>query len=121
MGNKKILIIDDDKEFCEMLEDILQLKGYDVQKAFNGKEALKIMENEKFDLVITDKNMPELCGIEVITGIKKQFPKIPVIITTAFGDKKFKEESLKAGAFEYFSKPLKISNLIDAINRATGR
>lgn len=120
MDNKKILIIDDDEEFCSMLEDILKLKGYLIFKSFNGKDALRIMGKESFDLVITDRNMPEICGIDVIAGIKKQFPQTPVIIATAFGDKKFREESLQAGAFEYFSKPLKIANLMDAINRATG-
>ncbi len=116
---KKILIIDDDTEFCSMLEDILNLKGYSVSKSFNGKDALTMMGQETFDLVITDKNMPEICGIDVIRGIKKRFPKTPVIITTAFGDKNFREDSLRAGAFEYFSKPLKISTLMDAIVKAT--
>lgn len=118
MAKAKILIVDDDREFCSMLEDVLGLKGYVVCKSFSGSDAIKLLEKENVNLVITDKNMPGLGGVDVILKIKADYPTIPVIITTAFGDKKFKEESLRAGAFQYFSKPVKMASLLEAITKA---
>ena len=118
MDNNKILIIDDDFEFCCLLEDVLVNQGYSVEKSLNGTDALKRLEGSGFDLVITDKNMPDIGGIELISAIKKKYPSTAVIMTTAFGDSITSSSAIKHGAFEYITKPVKMSVLVESIQKA---
>ena len=120
MEKRKILIIDDDFEFCCLLEDVLTNCGYSIEKVLNGIEALKKLEESNFALVITDKNMPGIGGIELISAIKKKHPSTPVIMTTAFGDFISLTSAMNHGAFEYITKPLKMSALIESIHKALG-
>jgi len=118
MDKNNILIVDDDLEFCSLLEDVLSNIGYCIEKSLNGTDALKKLEDSKFDLVITDKNMPDIGGIELISAIKKKYPSTPVIMTTAFGDSISSVSALKHGAFEYITKPVRMSVLVESIQKA---
>jgi len=118
MHKNNILIVDDDLEFCCLLEDVLSNIGYRIEKSLNGTDALKKLEDSKFDLVITDKNMPDIGGIELISAIKKKYPSTPVIMATAFGDSISSLSALKHGAFEYITKPVRMSVLVESIQKA---
>jgi DNA-binding response OmpR family regulator len=79
--NNKILVVDDDKEMCEEISEILLAEGYEIKCANNGLQGMSIIDNEKFDLVLLDLKMPELTGYDIIKAVykKKNPPKIIVL------------------------------------------
>lgn len=81
---KKILVVDDEESICLLYEDEFKDEGYNVITAKTGKEAIKLFEKEKPDLVILDINMPRMTGIEVLRILKEKSPNIPVIMSTAY-------------------------------------
>lgn len=104
---KTILIVEDNKDLCSYINSLLE-ENYFTRMAFNGKEALKILEETKIDIILTDIMMPEMNGIELLEHVKNH-PKhsnIPVIIITAHGDKPDDiEETFKIGCDDYLLKP----------------
>lgn len=102
----KILIVDDNDDVREMLSFYLKDKGFEVFLAENGKEALKILEKNVVDLVLSDVDMPEMDGMELLISIKKKYTT-PVYIATG-GNKYSKEDFMKQGASGYFEKPFDI-------------
>ena len=115
---KKILIVDDDENIRLIFKKVLENSGYEVQTASNGKVALNILENEKFDVFIIDLKMPEIDGIALLEEIKKRnYEGIPIILT-AYGDKESAISALKLGAYDFLEKPVSINDLKFAIQRA---
>jgi len=108
----KLLIIDDNKEILAALHDFFSKKHYDVVSASDGLDGLKLLETEKqgFDLVITDLVMPNISGVGLISIIKKQFPDMPVIAITGWGEH---PEALatEAQADRVLEKPFDLSEL----------
>ncbi|MDT2831395.1 response regulator transcription factor [Vagococcus carniphilus] len=101
----KILVVDDDKEIVELLNIYIKNEGYDVIKAYNGKEALiKITANPDIDLMILDIMMPEMDGMEVVKELRKT-SQIPIIMLTAKTTDMDKIQGLIAGADDYVTKP----------------
>ena len=117
---QSILLVDDDVEFLKALTKVLEKEGYQVVAQPSATSAMDYMSTSKqrFDLVITDVSMPGIRGTAFLAALKTAFPKIPVIIVTAFGDWGQYMETLREGAFEYLNKPLDKSQLLDAIKRA---
>ena len=115
-----IIIIDDDKEMLALLEDHLRLQGHDVQGFLSPIKALeKILSLEQSpDLILTDLQMPDMSGIEVTRRIKAQYPETPIIIMTAFGSIESAVQSMKKGAFDYITKPFKLSEINLILTRA---
>jgi len=113
-----ILIIDDDKSIISFLEERLVDEGFDVLTAINGKEGMKLFNENQIDLVITDIIMPEKVGFEVITEMKKNHPDIKIIAISGMG-LGMVNTCLKTAKFsgaEYtFAKPFKTSDLINAV------
>ena len=83
--NLRILVVDDEKDYCEVLKMILENNGYVVETCFNGKEALDILEERSFDVVVSDLNMPVMDGFELLKNIKEREYDTEVLILTAFG------------------------------------
>lgn len=108
---KNILVVDDEKEIADLLEIHLMSQEYNVKKAKNGLEALKLLENEKFDLVLLDVMMPKMDGKETLKHIREKW-NIPVIMVTAKTSGKDKIEGLTLGADDYVTKPIKPLELI---------
>jgi two-component system NtrC family response regulator len=106
--SKRILIVDDDEEILKLLEEALKFLGYEVDIARNGESALKIFCEKRFDLVITDDQMPGMRGVELIRNILLRYPHFPIIALTGHGKK---EELLNAGAKAFLSKPLMLEEL----------
>ncbi len=112
----KILVVDDQFADRELCKDILEESGFDVQAANGGPEAVELLTSGlNVDIVLSDLNMPEIDGIELVRRIKEQKPEIEVIIMTAYGTIPAAVEAIKLGAFDFFIKPVdrhKISSLI---------
>jgi DNA-binding NtrC family response regulator len=113
-----ILIADDDVSFRRVVEYQLKQAGYDVLTAEDGKKALEIFARNRCHAVLTDLDMPELSGNELLTEIKKQSPDMPVIIITAYGTIDSAVEAMKAGAFNYITKPVNRDALLHVLDQA---
>jgi len=118
-GNKlaNILIIDDEKEICLYLEELLTENDFVVFTAENGMKGLEIIENEKIDVVLADIVMPKIDGIALTRSIKEMNPDIPVILMTAYSSIEYAVESMKAGAADFISKPFKINYALFIIKK----
>ena len=100
------------------LETTLKREGYDLTLAENGKQALERLNENTFDLLLTDVKMPKMNGIELLKILKQQSPKTAAIMMTAYGDIDNAVETMKAGAFDYLLKPFSAEILVATVNRA---
>jgi DNA-binding NtrC family response regulator len=114
---KKILIVDDDAELRANLSEILKGKGYFIEEAASGKEAVAKTTNEKFNIALLDLMMPGMNGIEALSEIRKTSPKTKVIMITAFATIENAVDAIKKGASDYISKPFRINELLAVIKR----
>ena len=101
----KILIVDDQKAICRILQKIFQDQGHDVHIAHSGIQALRVFDTYEFDVVITDINMPDLNGLDLLKEIKKRNQDIPTIMITASQEIQAAKSSFKLGAYDYITKP----------------
>ncbi|MEY3282153.1 MAG: hypothetical protein RIR86_166, partial [Acidobacteriota bacterium] len=110
----RILIAEDDPDLRDLLQDELEDAGYDTSICINGQKALEQIEktNEQIDLLLTDIRMPGLSGDELLEKIRELRPEVPVIIITAFGSVEQAVELVKAGAFQYLTKPFDTDDLL---------
>ncbi|OHE22487.1 MAG: two-component system response regulator [Syntrophobacterales bacterium RBG_19FT_COMBO_59_10] len=116
--NPRILVVDDDDSHRIMLRAVLSEDGYAITEAADGTEAVRAVEKDAFDVVLLDIRMTVMDGIEALTEIRKISPLVPVLIMTAFASVKTAVEALKAGAFDYLTKPLDIEELKILIEKA---
>ena len=107
----KILVVDDEDSHRIMLRAVLSEDGYAVTEAADGTDAIMAVEKEAFDVILLDIRMTTMDGIEALTEIRKMSPLVPVLIMTAYASVKTAVEALKAGAFDYLTKPLDIEEL----------
>ncbi len=114
---ERILIVDDEEIIRDSISFILQKENYDVETAENGMEALTRHLNTPFDIVITDLEMPEMKGIELLERIHQATPETFVIIITAFASVESAISALRSGAFDYLIKPIDFDDLLFRINR----
>lgn len=112
-----ILVVDDEEALRTVLGSELTNSGYDVATASDGDEAISVIQNKKFDLVLLDIKMPNVDGFEVLKFVKKNFPKLKVIMLTGFADLKNAIESKKHGAEDFVSKPYDLVDLLTTIER----
>jgi len=117
-SEKKILIVDDEFNSRILMAQILQDEGNDVHTAEDGNSALKTLENEFFNLLITDIRMPIMDGIELFHKVKKLYPHMPVILFTAYGTIEAAVKALKEGAFYYLEKPVNFELLKHTVKQA---
>src|SRR5512147_2365878 len=101
----KILVVDDERDICRALEFLLSREGYRVTTAYNGQDAVKKIETEEFDLVISDLKMEGMTGLEVLEKALEINPNLIVIIMTAFASVESAVEAMKKGASDYIVKP----------------
>ena len=108
----KILIVDDDHRMAKTLADIFKVKGFEVEVAHGGLEALKKIEEFPFDSVLTDIKMPQMNGVDFYKAIKNLQPELPVVLMTAYANDALVKEGLEAGAISVLNKPLDINLLL---------
>jgi DNA-binding NtrC family response regulator len=120
MTGGNILLVDDDPGFLMALTKTLAKHGYQVTGAASAAEAVEIIQNRKhtFDLVITDLSMPRISGMAVLNAAKTAFPRLEVIVITAFGDQLTQANALRDGAFAFVQKPLDPEEFIGMVERA---
>jgi two-component system response regulator HydG len=114
----KILVVDDEESHRIMLRAVLTADGYRVAEAADGTEAIRAVEKEAFDIILLDIRMTNMDGIEALSEIRKISPLVPVLIMTAYASVKTAVEALKAGAFDYMTKPLDIEEVKILIEKA---
>lgn len=110
-----VLVCDDDKEIVEAIEIYLTKEGYNIIKAYNGEEALKIVENNEIHLIILDIMMPKVNGIQVASKIREN-KAIPIIMLSAKSEDYDKINGLNTGADDYVTKPFNPLELIARVN-----
>lgn len=114
----RILVIDDEQGMRDFLSIMLKKEGYEVVAAENGEHALKAIQADIYDLVITDVKMPKVDGIEVLRTIKEVSPETVVIVITAFATTDTAVQAMKLGAYDYITKPFKVDEIKLIIQKA---
>ncbi len=107
----RILIVDDEENARMALARLLAKEGFLVDSVANGYEALNYLRQQVVNIIVTDINMPEMDGITFLRELNKNFPKMNVIMITAYGGVESYLEAMNLGAFEYINKPVKIDEL----------
>jgi DNA-binding NtrC family response regulator len=113
-----VLVVDDEPKLCDLLASALSQNGITVFTAGNGLHALKVLEAEDIDLVISDWRMPGMDGPQLLAEIKSRFPQLPVIVMTAYSTVKNAVQSMRNGAFDYIAKPFDIDELDITVSKA---
>lgn len=113
-----ILIIDDDRQLTRSFSKILSQDGYDTATAFSGSEGIEMVSSLRPDVVVLDIRLPDMTGIEVFETIHQQFPKLPVIIITAFGTTETAIGAIRKGAYDYIYKPFDVPEMLELIGKA---
>lgn len=114
----KILVVDDDREMCALLEEVLRAEGFFLTTSTSSEEAIRYLKKGDFDVVITDLMMQGLKGLELLHESKKIAPLTPVIIITAFGTVESAIKAMKMGAYDYITKPFQLDELILTVKKA---
>ncbi len=111
----RILIVDDDENHRIGMMTLLEEEGFEVAGAGNGREGIAVLEQEAFDLVITDYRMNEMDGMKFLKHLQANFPALKVIMVTGYGSIEHAVEAMQEGAINYITKPVKPQKLIEAI------
>lgn len=117
----KVLLVDDEKDFVEMLALRLNELGERAFSSFSGRECLDVLEEKAIDVVILDIKMPGMDGIETLREIKRRFPLVEVILLTGHGTTETAVEGMKLGAFDYLLKPADFDALMMKLEGARKR
>ncbi len=112
MKQYTVLIVDDEQRFAEMLARRLNLRGCNCEVCYSGREALDILKRKKFHLILLDLHLPDIYGTEVLTRIRKNDERAPVIIVTGHGTEKDRQECMLQGAYAFMHKPVGIDDLM---------
>ena len=114
----RLLLVDDEKAFVNILSKRFQRRNIDVAKAFSGAEAIQALRGREFDVVVLDLKMEDMDGIEVLKMLKILDPRIAVIMLTGHGSAEAAEQGIKLGAFDYLTKPCELEELLAKIMEA---
>jgi DNA-binding NtrC family response regulator len=116
MSRGKILVIDDEDIVRISVSRALAPEGYEIKTVKDGSEGMKQLEQEEFDLVLTDLKMPNMDGIEVLSNIKNRWPKTDVVIVTGYQTVETAVKAIKLGAADYIEKPFTPDSLIATVS-----
>jgi len=121
MRKPRLLIVDDEIPFTSNLLKLLSRKGYEVSAVNDGYSALRIIEEQEFDVVILDQKMPGIDGVTTLKELKKKRPHMEVIMLTGHGSIESGIQGLQLGAFNYVMKPITFPELLEQIVHAYER
>jgi len=114
----RILIIEDDEIFLRPLQRTLEVSGYDVLVVTSGEDAIDVLKNEDVDLVLTDKRLPGIDGVELVRRIKVDHGSVAVVVMTAYGTIGSAVEAMRLGAEDYLVKPFEAAEVLMVLRRA---
>jgi two-component system response regulator HydG len=114
----KILVIDDDASMCQLIADGLANTGVEVEWRLRGEEALELLREQDFDVVVTDINLDSMNGLELCQKLTENRPDVPVLVITAFGSMSSAITAIRAGAYDFINKPIELGVLAHAVERA---
>lgn len=117
---KKIIVIDDEKIVCDMAKKILENEGYQVETFTDSQMGLERIQNEQFDLVITDLKMENVSGMDILKEVNKAYPETRVIMLTAYATLDATIEAIRERIYDFFPKPVKIDELKKSVKKALG-
>jgi len=121
MEKAKILIAEDEKNQRDLLEGFLKKEGFSVEATSNGRQAMKKIEGNFYDIAFLDYKMPELDGLQTLREIRQRFPDLPVVMMTAYGTVETAVASMKEGATDYLTKPIDLDELLLIIRKVLER
>jgi DNA-binding NtrC family response regulator len=121
MTDERVLIVDDEIEFTEVLSQRMESRGITVDTAADGREALEKVGNTSYDAIILDLSMPEMDGMETLKHLVTENPDLQVIMLTGCATIEKGVEAIKLGAMEFLKKPAEIQELVEQIQRAKAR
>jgi DNA-binding NtrC family response regulator len=118
MSGEKILVIDDSPEILTLFTEYLRAEGYEVDTSADGSTGIEMIEKKAYDLILTDMKMPSIDGMKVLEFSLNHSPDSICIILTGYGTVKNAVEAIKAGAFDYLTKPVKMDEILVTLKRA---
>jgi DNA-binding NtrC family response regulator len=117
MSSARILVVDDDENLRWVLKTQLEDMGYTTSTAMNGEEALAAIEKEPPALILTDLKMPGVSGMELLDRVRSEYPEVPVVMITAFATVQSAVQAMRAGAYDYLTKPIDFDELALVVTR----
>jgi len=118
-SSTRVLVVDDDDEMRRLLRRSLEFDGHHVTERDRGTHVLETLREAPFDLIVLDKEMPGLSGLDLLPILRREFPQVPVLFVTAFGGRPVAASALRLGAARYLEKPFRLGQLRDAVNELT--
>ena len=114
----RLLLVDDEKDFVNILSKRIKRRNVDVTKAFSGAEAIQALRAQEFDVAVLDLKMEEMDGIETLKVLKIMDPRLAVIMLTGHGSAEAAEQGIRMGAYDYLTKPCELEELLEKIMEA---
>jgi len=121
MSEVQLLIVEDDKALAEALEDTLMLENYGCKVAYSAEDAIVVLKNRPFDMVISDINLPGVDGYHLLKHVVDQYPDMPIMLMTAYGDISKAVEAMRDGAVDYLLKPFQANELVSVVAKHAKR
>lgn len=118
---EKVLLIDDEEEFLGALSERMEIRGMNVSTASNAEAAVAALDNDDYDAIVLDLQMPDMNGIELLKVIKKSRPEMQVILLSGKATLEAGVEAMKLGAMDFMEKPADIESLAERIKKAQAR
>ncbi len=118
---EKVLLVDDEKDFLNIMSERMKTRGMDVSTAASAKEAIKMAEAESFDAIILDLQMPEMDGLEALRALKAKKPELQVILLTGHATVEKGIQAMKLGAMDLMEKPADLKALTEKIKKAQAK
>ncbi len=118
MPAEKVLLVDDEPEFVQVLSQRMESRGVGVDTAASGREALEKVRGKSYDAIILDLAMPEMDGIETLKRLLEDNPDLQVILLTGYATLQKGVEAIKVGAMDFLEKPAEIQELMEKIRKA---
>ena len=114
----RVLIVDDDPRLCKMVETFLRTQAFESSSCTSAEAAAEVLRTDQFDAVVTDLNLPGISGVQLCERIVANRPDLPVVVITGYGSLETAVAALRAGAYDFVTKPLDMNMLLFAIRRA---
>lgn len=121
MDPLRVLVVDDEEELVQTLVERLNLRGINARGLTTGWEALNVIKDEPFDVILLDVKMPGVGGLQVLKETKRMLPDQQVVLLTGHASTQDAKEGMRLGAYDYLMKPVNIKDLVRILHKAVGR